>query len=346
MFEKIFLFRGCHFAAAAVKWVRFGRDVPDPAYFFEVMPMNENDPALRRYLPMTLTLLIWGFMNVPAAYALREMPPLQLLLLRTSVAVAILAPLAYWRDGRLLPDRGDLTIAVLMGLSGVVGNNLCFFYAMKFTSLSNMAIIFATSPLITTILAAVFLGEPLTPRRICGIALALGGAVCLLCKGDLLLLAGLSLNKGDLLEFGAALCCSTMTVLGKKIAKTSPIVVTLCNMGTSCALTAALVAVSGEPLNFALSRRAVGATLYVGVLGSGCAYVLQQMSIQRIGAGATGAFLNGSPVISICAAMVFMGESISAVQAACAAAIFAGIFLNAGGAKKTARLPARAETPR
>lgn len=207
--------------------------------------MNENNSTVRRYLPMTLVLLIWGFMNVPATYALREMPPLELLLLRTAIAVVILAPLAYGRERRLLPDRGDLTIAVLMGISGVLINNLCFFYAIKFTSLTNIAIIFATSPLITTILAAVFLGERLTLRRACGIILALSGAVCLLCKGDLSLLANLSLNKGDLMEFCASFCCSVMTVLGKKITKSSPIVVTLCNMVASCVLTAALIAVVG-----------------------------------------------------------------------------------------------------
>lgn len=296
--------------------------------------MNKNDSALWRYLPMTLVLLIWGFMNVPTSYVLCEMPPLELLLLRTIIAVVILAPLAYWREGRLLPERGDLMVAVLMGLSGVLGNNLCFFYAIKFTSLTNTAIIFATSPLITTILAAIFLGERMTPRRICGIALALGGVVCLLCKGKLSLLTEMSLNKGDLLEFCAAICCSVMTVLGKKIMKTSPIVVTLCNMFTACLLTAVLIVVVSEPLNFTLSCRALAGTLYVGVLGSGCAYVFQQVSVQRIGAGATGAFLNGSPVIGIFAAVVFMGESLSMIQVVCAAVIFAGISLNAGGIRK------------
>ena len=297
--------------------------------------MNENNSTVRRYLPMTLVLLIWGFMNVPATYALREMPPLELLLLRTAIAVVILAPLAYGRERRLLPDRGDLAISVLMGISGVLLNNLCFFYAIKFTSLTNIAIIFATSPLITTILAAVFLGERLTPRRVCGIVLALSGAVCLLCKGDLSLLANLSLNKGDLMEFCASFCCSVMTVLGKKIAKSSPIVVTLCNMAASCVLAAALIATVGQPMNLALSGRALLGTLYIGILGSSCAYVLQQISIQRIGAGATGAFLNGSPVVSIFAAMVFMGESLSMIQIVCAAVIFAGIFLNAGRERKS-----------
>ena len=109
---------------------------------------NRNSP-LYLYWPMTMTLLMWGFMNVPTAFALAEMSPLQLLLLRTAIAVVILAPLALLRDGLLLPVKGDRVTDALMGLSGVVLNNVCFFNAMRLTSLTNVAILFATSPLIT-----------------------------------------------------------------------------------------------------------------------------------------------------------------------------------------------------
>ncbi|MBQ8089332.1 MAG: EamA family transporter, partial [Pyramidobacter sp.] len=117
--------------------------------------MNDRSSAFSLYWPMSLTLLMWGFMNVPTALALFEMPPLQLLLFRTAIAVLILAPLAIFRDGMLFPAEGDRVTAVLMGLSGVFFNNVFFFNAMKRTSLTNVAILFATSPFITAILARV-----------------------------------------------------------------------------------------------------------------------------------------------------------------------------------------------
>ena len=293
---------------------------------------NRNSP-LYLYWPMTMTLLMWGFMNVPTAFALAEMSPLQLLLLRTAIAVVILAPLALFRDGRLFPERGDRVTAALMGLSGVFFNNVFFFNAMKRTSLTNVAILFATSPFITAVLARIFLGEKLTLRRVLGIVIALGGAVSLLSKGDLSLLADLKMNTGDLLELGAAFTISVMTILGRRIKKTPPITVTLCVMLTSFLATALTIIVTGAPLNFALSGKAVFGVVYVGIFASAGAYMFQQMSIQRIGAGATGAFLNGSPALAIFGAVVFMGETISPVQIISAAVIFLGIFLNAGGAR-------------
>ena len=294
---------------------------------------NRNSP-LYLYWPMTMTLLMWGFMNVPTAYALAEMAPLQLLLLRTAIAVLILAPLARLRDGLLLPLPGDRITAALMGLSGVFFNNVFFFNAMKRTSLTNVAILFATSPFITAVLARIFLGERLTLRRVLGIVIALAGAVSLLCKGDLSLLADLKMNTGDLLELGAAFTISVMTILGRRIKKTPPITVTLCVMFTSFVATALTIVVTDTPLNFALSNRAIFGVVYVGVFASAGAYMFQQMSIQRIGAGATGAFLNGSPALAIFGAVVFIGETISPVQIISAAVIFLGIFLNAGGARK------------
>ena len=294
---------------------------------------NRNSP-LYLYWPMTMTLLMWGFMNVPTAFALAEMAPLQLLLLRTAIAVLILAPLARLRDGLLLPLPGDRITAALMGLSGVFLNNVFFFNAMKRTSLTNVAILFATSPFITAVLARIFLGERLTLRRVLGIVIALAGAVSLLCKGDISLLADLKMNTGDLLELGAAFTISVMTILGRRIKKTPPITVTLCVMFTSFVATALTITVTGTPLNFALSNRAIFGVVYVGVFASAGAYMFQQISIQRIGAGATGAFLNGSPALAIFGAVVFMGETISPVQIISAAVIFLGIFLNAGGARK------------
>lgn len=298
------------------------------------MGQGDRDPALYRYLPMTGVLLIWGFMNVPTTFALYDISPLQLLLWRTVLASAMTAGIGWMQERRFWPYRCDLFIAVMMGLWGVIGNNLFFFYAVKHTSLTNLAIIFATSPLMTTVLAALFLGEKLSVRKVCGVTLALSGAVFLLCRGDLEVLKSLTLNSGDLSEFGAAFCCSVLTVLGRKVKRSSAVTVTFCTMFASLIVVALLFTVTGASPALPVTGLGWFGVLYMGILGSGAGYMLQQISVGRIGASATGAFLNGTPAVSIFSAMIFMGESISAVQLISAAVIFVGIFLNAGAKTK------------
>ncbi len=284
---------------------------------------------LYHYIPMMLVLLIWGSMGLPVTYALKELPPMVLLAGRCLIAVLLLLPFAI-KEGRVLAAPGDRLYAFAAGLSGVFLNNAFYFYSVKYTSLTNIAIIFAMSPLLTALLARIFLGEKLTRRRCLGIAVAFAGALFLLSGGKPAMLLHLSLNRGDVSEFFAALTCSIMTVLGKKIKNSSAIVVTLDGMFIALLVCIPSIFFLGQPLPSSVSYAALGGLLYLGALGSACAYVLQQASIQIIGAGATAAFLNGTPAVAIVVALFVMGESISSVQIVSSAVIFSGIFLNAG----------------
>lgn len=289
-----------------------------------------SNRSIAHFLPMFLALLIWGSMGLPATYALKELPPLILLCGRALIAVIVLLPLAM-KEGRILPAAGDSFAVIAAGVSGVFLNNWFYFYSVKYTSLTNIAIIFATSPLLTAILARIFLGEKLSPRRCAGIAVAFAGAVFLLTGGQLSALSGLSLNRGDVSEFFAALTCSVMTIFGRKIKNTSSIVATLNSMIAALVVGVPCIFLSGTEIPRSLSSAAWVSLLFLGVFGSACAYVFQQMSVQMIGAGPTAAFLNGTPAVAIFVAVFFMGESISAVQIVSSAVIFSGIFLNAGG---------------
>ncbi len=294
---------------------------------------RKNSP-LYYYLPMTCSLIFWGFMNVPSVIALRELSPFQLLLSRSAIATCVLAPLAFFREGRLIPDRGDRLMSIAMGVSGIAVSNGCYFFALKNTSMTNVAILYATTPLMTAILARIFLGETLTPRRVFGIVLALGGAVTLLCRGNLSLMLSMNMNRGDQFEVLAAFSASLMAILGRKIRRTPPITVTLCTMFTSTVVTSVVILASDEVMNFSPSVPAIWSTLYIGVFSSALAFLFQQVSVQRIGAGASSAFLNGSPALAIIGATMYFGETISMIQVVSAAIIFTGIFLNAGVAHK------------
>ena len=58
-------------------------------------------------------------------------------------------------------------------------------------------------------------------------------------------------------------------------------------------------------------------------------YLLQQKSIQTIGASTSAAFLNGISPITILSAAVILGEQVTLAQVACIGVVFFGLFLNA-----------------
>ena len=288
--------------------------------------MDKNS-AFYRFSPVFVTLLSWGFMNIPSAYAVAEIPTAPLMAVRMTIASAVLALCARRFEGRVFPDRRDLPLAVLMGAIGMFGNNTLYLLAITRTSLTNVAICFATTPLITAVLAAVFLGEKLRLRHVAGIALALFGVVMLLCDGDFSSLASLHVRSGDALELLGALCSASMMVMGRKIRHSRPMSVTFCCMLTSCALCWCSWGVQGGSFAGATWRGYAG-LVYLSLFSSGAAYLCQQISLERIGARSTGAFMNAETAVSIFSAAVIMGEHLSWAQITSTAIIFLGIFAN------------------
>lgn len=101
----------------------------------------------------------------------------------------------------------------LVSLFNVTLWNVLVTYGVRALPSGRSAILAYTMPLWTVLLSAAVLGEPLTRRRIAGIALGMGG-LCLLLGRELLALQ--SAPVGALAILAAALCWATGTTLMKK----------------------------------------------------------------------------------------------------------------------------------
>lgn len=283
--------------------------------------------AFYRFSPAIIMLLSWGFMNIPSAFAIAEIPAVPLMTVRMTIASVALALCALKFEGRLFPDRRDIPIAMLMGAVGMYGNNSLYLMAITRTSLTNVAICFATVPLMTAVLAAIFLGEKLHFRHIMGIILALFGVLMLLCDGHISSLLHLRVRSGDLIELLGSLCCASMMIMGRKIRYSPPISVTFCCILSACFLCWTSWFFTGGSFASATWRGWLS-LLYLSFLASAAAYLCQQLSLKRIGARATGAFINAEVPVSIFSATIFMGERLSTVQVLSTIIIFLGIFAN------------------
>ncbi len=284
------------------------------------------------YIPMTVAIALWSGTYIAGKFAVTDMTPTVLLLFRyVAASVAILPAMLIFEPDKCRLGTRDIVPLMAIGLTGMFGNNLFFFLALKYTSVMNASIIFAVTPFLTAILAAVFVGEPLEIKRIGAIAVALSGVLLLLTGGDLSVLRTMSFNRGDLYELLAALCAASYTVIARKIAfRYSPLIVTGYGMITAAifALPIAIGGISSGTFS-SISARGWGSLVYLAVLASCVAYLLQQLSVKRIGANRTAAFINLSPAMTIVLAALFLGERISPIQGISAMIIVAGVALNA-----------------
>src|SRR5512135_598606 len=224
------------------------------------------------YLLVTTSAFFWGANFVLAGFILADQPPLWAAALRFILGAALMLAISGFRREDILGLlRRHAGAYLLLGAVGITAFNLLFFAAMGSTSADNGALIMATNPLLTTLLAALLLGERPTARHLIALPVALAGVAVVIAQGDISRLASLRVNHGDLLMLAANVSWALYNVLGRR---TMP---------------------QGSSLGNTTLIMVMGAALLLSVaLGSGT--TLEPIGIKGLGARRTAIFLNLVPV--------------------------------------------------
>jgi len=279
------------------------------------------------YLLVTTSAFFWGVNFVLAGPVLAELPPLWAAALRFLIgAVLMLAIAVRQGDDLWALARQHAPALLLIGLLGIVGFNLFFFHAMQDTSADNGALIMATNPLLTTLLAAVLLGERATTRHLAALPVALIGVAVVISHGELDRLAHLQVAKGDWLMLCANLTWALFNVATRRfMPKGSPVGNTALMMSFGALMLTGIALAGDAP--FALPSLHAGVALAImAVGGTVLAYLFWGMGIQQLGAGRAALFLNLVPVFAMLVSGV-LGTPPSAAQVTGGLIVLAGVTL-------------------
>lgn len=276
-------------------------------------------------LALTMTAVVWGTSFVAAKVVMRDLPPLTFAVLRFAVALAVLLPLTARLGSR--PARG--WIPAVLGLSGVSLFFLCQNIGLQHTTAANASLINNGGfPIMTALLAAVALGERLSPRRWLGVLISLAGVAVVVLTGAEVELHGLS--AGDALILASAGCIAVYTVVAR---------VTVVDSNGLALVTGSLIygllfllpAVPVELITMDAhmpSPGAIALLLYLGVIASGVAYWLFGFALRSLGATETAVISNLEVLVGVAVAVVALHERLSAGQIAGGILILLGIWLS------------------
>lgn len=272
-----------------------------------------------------VSTLFWGANFVLAAPVMTELSPLWAAALRFLIGTAAMFALAHWRREPLLrPLRYNAGAYLLLGLVGIGGFNLLFFYALQSTSPANAALIMATNPLLTTLLAGLLLGERPSSRQLAALPLALLGVVVVISRGDMAHLQVLAVARGDLFMLGANLLWALYNVLGRRyMPAASAISNTTLVMGAGALLLLGVALVDGGPPSVP-HEGALAALLVMALGGTVLAYLFWNTGIATLGAGRTALFLNLVPVFAMLSGAL-AGASPTHVQLVGGALVIGGV---------------------
>ena len=130
------------------------------------------------YIYIILTVLLWGLAPILDKVALKGSSPLAGIFVRTLVVFALIGLSFPWLYKEKLLSALSLRSVIFFILSGICAGFLgmiTYYSALKVLPSSKVVPLCSTYPLISAVLAVVFLGESLTWVRFLGIILIITG---------------------------------------------------------------------------------------------------------------------------------------------------------------------------
>jgi drug/metabolite transporter (DMT)-like permease len=301
---------------------------------------------------LVLAALFWGGTFVAGRILAQALPPLISATGRFWVAAVLLLFVAWKIEGGLPRlNRSQMLSTFLLGASGIFVYNICFFEALFYLPASRTALLVSLNPIVTALLAAVFLHERLRLQQWLGIAVAFCGAGIVITQGDLTGIFHDLTGKagwGEALMAGAVLSWSTYTVTGRIALKgLTPIAATTYATlwGTSLLTVTALL--TAPPADISkLTWEAYLSIAYLGAIGTVAAFVWYYEGIRAVGASrafvwyyegirAVGAsraaiFINLVPIFGVSLSAIILSEPIFISMISGGSLAIAGVMLTNG----------------
>jgi drug/metabolite transporter (DMT)-like permease len=274
---------------------------------------------------LILLSVLWGGAYFFAGVAVRELPPLTVVLARVFLASIALLPV-FWYFGHALP-RSLSGWLPFLGM-GLLNNVLPFgfiFAGQTQITVGLSSIINAMTPLFTVIVMASFQEERLTAYRIIGVLLGVVGVAVL--RGFDGPLDG-SQTLGIALCLAGALSYGFAALWGRKfLADVPPVKSATCQLMCSTLIMTVVVSVVDRPWTLAVpSQETVWALVALAVFGTAAAYIVFFQILVRAGASNVMLVTLLIPVTALVLGNVFLGESIQSKEIIGALIIGAGLL--------------------
>jgi drug/metabolite transporter (DMT)-like permease len=272
-------------------------------------------------------MVIWGSSFIASKVGLGGLYPVELATLRFAIAAPILCIITLILEGRSAFRIAwkDLPVLVVMALTGVTLQYIVQFFAMTYTTVTNTALLINMGTFFVIIPSVLFLKEKLSIDNYLGIVIAFLGAALVATRWEISLTPNLI---GDGLVIVCAVMWAIYILIGNRLAGKYSVLAQLNYIfiiGLVCLIPAYLAMPRHE---FAvISTTAWACILYLALLCSIAAYLVFNGGIITLGPSRTAIYQYLEPFFAIMFAIVLLGEPLTALTAAGALLIIAGIAM-------------------
>ena len=277
-----------------------------------------------------IAAILFGASVVAVRVAVQDIPPLTLAILRfRQGGFLLLLLLLIWARDLLRVDRRDVPYLILLGAIFFTIFPVTFNTSLRMTEASRGAMMLATMPLWSVLLARVATGEHLNIRQTCGVLLTFAGVGVVLAERGLTFVGTNLSLAGDALMLVTALCGAVYGVLAKRmLTRYKALTVTAYAMvlGTLLLVPVAFVE---DPFS-ALERmrtETVMLVLFLGIFGGAIGYFLWTFALTRLSPTQVAVYVNLNPMIATLLGVTLLAEKLTGIFVVGLAAVLAGVLL-------------------
>jgi drug/metabolite transporter (DMT)-like permease len=285
-------------------------------------------PTRTDWLLLLAIGVMWGTSYAFIKLGVETLPTFTLIASRLGIGLALLVTvLVVARQAPPPPGRIYVHLAVMAAINIVIPFTLIT-WAEQSVDSSVAAVLNGAVPLIVIVLAAlVFHDEPITLNRLAGVIVGYVGVIVLVLPG-LVAAAGGSEITGELALLGSTLAYGIGAVYARRNIKgLRPMVPAVFQVGFAFLMVSVLALVTENPFAVQWNGDAVLAVVWLGLLGSGLAYLIMFRLLSRIGATATSQLAYLLPVVGIISGALMFHEMIDARILIGTALILGGVTL-------------------
>lgn len=259
--------------------------------------------SLKGYAAVAFTIVSWAAAFPLIRIALNELAPIQLAAARFAIAaILIVAWLAWTRPP--LPARSDALRIFLCGLAGIALYNIFLNTGQQTVAAGAASFIVNGAPIITALLALVFLNERFTIWGWIGTLVSFTG-IGIIASGQP---GGLSFGAGAMFIVGAAICTASYFVLQKPlVAKYGAMPCAAYTMLTGALLLSPWLPAATATLANA-SHLTIGAVVALAVFPAALGYATWTYALGYFGAARGSNFLYLIAPVATALAFLFTAE--------------------------------------
>ncbi|MEH7383678.1 DMT family transporter [Bacillus sp. JJ1533] len=280
----------------------------------------------KAYSWLTFCVVVWGSNFVFGKILVLAFSPTMLTMLRLLFIVLLLIGLSSFKKHHNQIDKSDLLSVIILGVVGVFINQWSFFKGLQTADPTTSALVLATTPILTGILAAIFLKEKITIRMLLGSVVAIIGIYFVVTKGTF---ASIHVDKGLLWIVLTMVTFAIMIIMTRQLSsRISPLAITLYSniVGLLVSLPFAFILDSTIRISSNVSDWAL--LIVTAVVVHGLANLIWNNYIRFVDASKASVLSNLEPFVAMIMGLLILSKPITGAEIVGSLFIVGGVILS------------------